>query len=248
MFSTLADRPAPKSISPTETADSEANDNDNKRRRISSMDDRQYLPRRQESRRSSHPPTDAPVEDDRRRHQEFRSNFPVELPPVRILTTRYLLTTTGYKYIAIGITIKTPWYSLHTTPSYVDIALGDKQGREISLTLDMWKGLIERKRDVLSCMERALSDVTHPPSPMSIGGMTMRFGVINNGSIVRIELPNLARVAMVRTTLLKLYNLQFCVDRVIRALNAATEEVDAKFLRYREIAAAAMKMETSIQP
>ncbi|TGZ32065.1 hypothetical protein DBV15_12959, partial [Temnothorax longispinosus] len=201
-----------------------------------------------ESRRSSHPPTDAPVEDDRRRHhQEFRSNFPVELLPVRILTTRYLLTSTGYKYIAIGITIKSPWYSIHTTPSYVDIALGDKQGREISLTLDMWKGLVERKRDVLSCMERALSDVTHPPSPMSIGGMTLRFGVINNGPIVRMELLNLARVAMVRKTLLKLYDLQFCVDRVIRALSAATEEVDAKFSRYSEIAAAAMKMETSIQ-
>ncbi|TGZ55542.1 hypothetical protein DBV15_12750 [Temnothorax longispinosus] len=172
MFSMLADRPAPRSIFPPETTDSEANDNSNKIRKISLMDDRHYRPHRQESRRSSHPPTDAPVEDDRhyrRHHQKFRSSFhpptdqPVELPAVRVLTTRYLLTTTGYKYIAIGITIKSPWYSIHITPPYVDIALGDKQGREISLTLDMWKGLVERKRDILSCMERGLSDGTRPP-------------------------------------------------------------------------------------
>ncbi|TGZ48698.1 Uncharacterized protein DBV15_12979 [Temnothorax longispinosus] len=76
--------------------------------------------------------------------------------------------------------------------------------------------------------------------------MTLRFGVINNAPILRMELPNLARVAMVHKTLLTLYDLQFCVDRVVRALSAATEEVDAKFSRYREIAAAAMKMETSV--
>ncbi|TGZ55781.1 hypothetical protein DBV15_12103 [Temnothorax longispinosus] len=189
MFLTLADRPAPRGISPPETTDSEANDNGNKIRKISLMDDRHYCRHRQESRSCSHPPTD----------------MPVELPAVRILTTRYLLTTTGYKYIAIGITIKSPWYSIHTTPSYVDIALGDKQGREISLTLDMWKGLVERKRDILSCMEHSLSDGTRRPSPMSIERMTLRFGVLNNMPILRMELPNLARVAMVLKTLLTLY-------------------------------------------
>ncbi|XP_024893920.1 uncharacterized protein LOC112468803 [Temnothorax curvispinosus] len=58
--------------------------------------------------------------------------------------------------------------------------------------------------------------------------MTLRFGVINDTPILRMELPNLAHVAMVLKTLLTLYDLQFCVDRVVSALSAATEEIDAK--------------------
>jgi hypothetical protein len=197
--------------------------------------------------------------DDRRDHDYHRqtSRPQLSLPngdireiavatPVRVLTTRYPLTTTGYKYLAIGITIKSPWYGI-PSPSYVDIALGDKQGKEICLTRDMWRGLVERRRDILENLRSNLVDGTRSPSPISIGDLTLRFGMINNLPILRMELPNATRVAMSLNTVLTLYDLEFCVDRVVSALGAATEEVDAKYSRYREIAHDARKTGTSIK-
>jgi len=54
--------------------------------------------------------------------------------PIRILGRRYTLTKTSYKYIDIAIVVK--------RESYVDIALGDCHGKEISLTADMWRDLL----------------------------------------------------------------------------------------------------------
>jgi len=54
---------------------------------------------------------------------------------VRLLSRRYDLTATGYKYLEIGINVG--------PPSYVEIALGDHRGYELSLSLKTWKGLFD---------------------------------------------------------------------------------------------------------
>ncbi|XP_011058909.1 PREDICTED: uncharacterized protein LOC105148723 [Acromyrmex echinatior] len=58
-------------------------------------------------------------------------------PTVRILERRYPLTATGYKYLNIGINV--------TLPSYVTIILGDCHGKEIPLSPDIWRELLEQK-------------------------------------------------------------------------------------------------------
>ncbi|KYN11120.1 hypothetical protein ALC57_16737, partial [Trachymyrmex cornetzi] len=47
---------------------------------------------------------------------------------------------TGYKYLEIGINVG--------PPSYVEIALGDHRGHELSLSLDTWKDLYEQRWNI----------------------------------------------------------------------------------------------------
>ncbi|EGI61411.1 hypothetical protein G5I_10319 [Acromyrmex echinatior] len=55
---------------------------------------------------------------------------------VSLLNRRYDLTNTGYKfYLEIKINVG--------PPSYVEIALGDYRGHELSLSLETWKNLYE---------------------------------------------------------------------------------------------------------
>jgi len=51
------------------------------------------------------------------------------------LLRRYDLT--GYKFLEIGINVG--------PSSYVEIALGDHRGHELSLSLEMWKVLYEQR-------------------------------------------------------------------------------------------------------
>ena len=219
MFSTLTDRSAPRDFSPRET-DSEVNDN-GKRRRIESSDDHLY--HRRASSHTYHPPANV------------RDN--VYAPAVRILTRRYLLTTTGYKHLAIGVVVK--------PPSYVEIVLGDRNSKEISLSLNTWKELVERKRDIVSYLRSSDLIDGARPAPITVGDLTLQFGSINNLPILRMEQPNGTRLAMSLNTLLSLYDLQLCVDRIVSTLSVVIKDIDEKYSRYREIAANAIKTETS---
>ncbi|XP_011057072.1 PREDICTED: serine/arginine-rich splicing factor 1-like [Acromyrmex echinatior] len=49
---------------------------------------------------------------------------------VRLLSGRYDLTTTGHKFLEIGINVG--------PPSYVEIALRDHRGHELPLSLETW--------------------------------------------------------------------------------------------------------------
>jgi len=55
---------------------------------------------------------------------------------VRLLSRRYDLMATDYKYSEIGINVG--------PPSYVEIALGDHRGHELSLSFETWKSLYEQ--------------------------------------------------------------------------------------------------------
>ncbi|EGI58597.1 hypothetical protein G5I_13291 [Acromyrmex echinatior] len=62
---------------------------------------------------------------------------PIEHRKMRLLGRRYDLTTTGYKFLEIGINVG--------PPSYVEIALRDHRGHELLLSLETWKGLYEQR-------------------------------------------------------------------------------------------------------
>jgi len=68
----------------------------------------------------------------------------IEHRAVRLLSRRYDLTATGYEYLEIGI---------NGPPSYVEIALGDHRGHELSLSLEMWKCLYEQQGIFTRCFE-----------------------------------------------------------------------------------------------
>jgi len=63
---------------------------------------------------------------------------------VRLLSRRYDLTATGYKYLEIGINV---------SPSYVEIALGDYRGHELSLSLETWKASMSSNGIFTRCYE-----------------------------------------------------------------------------------------------
>jgi len=69
---------------------------------------------------------------------------------VCLLSKCYDLTATGYKYLEIGINVR--------PPSYVEIALGDHRGYELSLSLETWKGLYEQQWNIYKVLRNEYKD------------------------------------------------------------------------------------------
>ncbi|KYN30337.1 hypothetical protein ALC57_00197 [Trachymyrmex cornetzi] len=147
-------------------------------------------------------------------------------PIVRILERRYPLTVTGYKYLNIGINVK--------LPSYVTIILRDSHGKEIPLSPDIWRELLEQKHVILSLLQYDENN-RGIRAPMYVGNLTLRFGRINNLPILRLEIST-ARLSMSKSTVLNIFNLEYYVNRLISSLTAMTDNVDKKFSRLLAIA------------
>ncbi|KYM99392.1 hypothetical protein ALC62_09895 [Cyphomyrmex costatus] len=69
---------------------------------------------------------------------------------VRILSQRYDLTATGYKFLEISVNVG--------PSSYVEIVLGDHQGRELSMSLETWKGLYEQRLNIYKLLRNEYKD------------------------------------------------------------------------------------------
>ncbi|EGI66657.1 72 kDa type IV collagenase, partial [Acromyrmex echinatior] len=114
-------------------------------------------------------------------------------PTARILERRYPFIVTGYKYLNIGIDV--------TLPSHVTIILGDCHGKEIPLSLDIWRELLEQKHVILSLLQYDENNKgIRVPSPMYVENL-IRFGRINNLPILRLE-TSTARLSMSKSTVL----------------------------------------------
>ncbi|XP_071579392.1 uncharacterized protein [Temnothorax nylanderi] len=182
----------------------------------------------------------------------------VERHPVRILERRYILTKTGYKFIDVGITA--------VLPCYVHIVIGDCHGK-ISLSSETWKELVDQKRAVLSHLQRGKNERAPPPMCIENGHLTLRFGKssfssvlnggtfevrsgkiaafnsdlerfgkINNLSTLRLE-TSTTRLIVSMNTVLHMFNLDLCVNRLVTSLRAITGMIDAKLTRFIAIAA-----------
>jgi len=138
---------------------------------------------------------------------------------IRILGRQYALTTTGCKYLEIGNVGQ---------PSYVEIAIGDHRGNELILFLETWKGFYEQRGYIQNCLwNRGI----FPIDSISVGLLTVRFGVMNNTKLIRLESFDV-RLAMTESTLLFMVNLDWCIDIMFDRLNGIVEKVDAKFKRF----------------
>ncbi|XP_036141749.1 uncharacterized protein LOC118645212 [Monomorium pharaonis] len=117
-----------------------------------------------------------------KRKQTF-NNVNARPDPPRILARRYTLTKTGYKYLDIGIVVK--------SPSYVNIVLGDCHGKEISFTVDEWKELVKLKSMIITTLRFNNNNNTYDNMELPmVGNIFLRVGKINNLPILRLEHPS----------------------------------------------------------
>lgn len=153
--------------------------------------------------------------------------IPLPPPPPRILTRRYTLTKTGYKFLDIGVVVG--------SPSHVSIVLGDCHGKEISFSPDSWRKLVEQKQTILKSLR---SDDVETQTPLTIENVGLRFGKINNLPILRLDTSS-TRLVISLATAIVMFDHDYCVDRIVRSLISVTTNVDAKFSRFLEIASVA---------
>ena len=138
------------------------------------------------------------------------------------------MTKTGYKHLEICINA--------SRPSFVEIVLGDNHGKEISLTPDTWKELLDLRPTLTSYFQSDERDETRPPAPIYIGQLTLRFGRLNNLRILRLETPK-ARLAISRNTVVYILHLERCVDCLVASMNCLTAYTDNKLARFLDVAA-----------
>ena len=123
-----------------------------------------------------------------------------------------------------------------TTPSHVEIALGDNRGNEILLSYGVWEELINQ-RDNIGCF--FTNDVIEAPS-QTIGHIKLSFGTINNLKVLRLETSTQCLI-MSSNTVYNMISHEYCVHYIAQSLKNIIGTVDAKFTRFREIANGAVK-------
>ncbi|XP_011635701.1 uncharacterized protein LOC105426253 [Pogonomyrmex barbatus] len=91
---------------------------------------------------------------------------------MRLLSRRYTLTVTGYKYLEIGINVG--------SPSYVEIALGDHRGIDtISRNVE---GTLQQRWNIYKLLLNDYKD-----NFISVGPLTIRICLMNDVTLVRLE-------------------------------------------------------------
>ncbi|KAL6255491.1 hypothetical protein P5V15_013825 [Pogonomyrmex californicus] len=73
------------------------------------------------------------------------------------------------------------------------------------------------------------------PAPSHIGNMIVRFGKINNLTILRLE-TSAARLAMSKETVNNMFELEHCISRLVISLTKILGKIDAKLARFKDIA------------
>lgn len=145
--------------------------------------------------------------------------------PCRILSRRYPLTKTGYKYLDVGINI--------ATPSHVEIALIDNRGMEIQFAYNVWKAFLDQ-RDIIHRYFNN-DDESEVYTTKKIGHITLSFGKLNNVlKVLRLETPTVYLI-MTRNTVYNMIAHEYCVDCIVQSLGDMTNIVDTKLARFREI-------------
>ncbi|XP_039303481.1 uncharacterized protein LOC120357368 [Solenopsis invicta] len=134
----------------------------------------------------------------------------------RILSRRFPLTLTSYKWIDIDI-------SVTSVSCSVEISLGDTRGNRIILPYRTWRTLIEKRVDI----ERFVQS-TETSSSIMIHDLNMQLVKLNEQSIVKLTLHD-ACIYLKPATVLFLYELEHCVEHVYFTLYQSIAIVTEKF-------------------
>ena len=90
------------------------------------------------------------------------------------------MTTTGYKFLEIGINVG--------PPSYVEIAVGDYRGNELILSIERaLRTALSNRWNIRIYLWNRYKDIS---KSISVGPLTVRFCMINDATLVRLESLN----------------------------------------------------------
>ncbi|EZA55742.1 hypothetical protein X777_04161 [Ooceraea biroi] len=154
----------------------------------------------------------------------------VDIRRMRLLSRKYNLTRTGYKYLELGIGVP-PTLDMAT----VHVAMGDTIGKEILLNAEMWKGLVDSRAIVCDYLARANSE-HGPPPPIRLDDMRVRFATINGQPTIRLDTSS-GRLTLSAPTVRYLYVLRHCAKRVIATMASVVGRVEAKLRAFKYAAA-----------
>ena len=140
---------------------------------------------------------------------------------VRLLSRRYDLTNTGYKFLEIGIDVG--------PPSYVEVALEDHRGHELSLSLETWKSLYEQRGNIYKMFRNEYKD-----NFISVGPLTVSVCMLNDATLVRLDSSSV-RITMTET-LRRMFDFNGCIDVTFERLARLVDTVDTKYTRFSNIA------------
>ncbi|KYN11771.1 hypothetical protein ALC57_16069 [Trachymyrmex cornetzi] len=141
---------------------------------------------------------------------------------VHLLSRRYNLTNTGYKYLEIGISVG--------PPSYVEIALGDNRGHELSLSLETWKDLYEQRWNIYKMLRNEYKD-----NFIGVGPLTVRVCTMNDATLVHLDSSSI-HMTMTETTLRRMFAFDGCIDVTFERLVRLVDTVNVKYTRFSNIA------------
>ncbi|XP_014485789.1 PREDICTED: uncharacterized protein LOC106750166 [Dinoponera quadriceps] len=140
--------------------------------------------------------------------------------PARILGRRYMVTTTSYKYLEIGISVE-PAY-------YVEIVLGDNRCNHLILPNEIWKEIIHRRAHIERYVESSHS------SPLWIRDLSVECRMMHGDTIIKLTLFNKS-MYLKPETLNNLFNLEQCIDHMYSWLYENTHLVNTKFQKFVSI-------------
>jgi len=140
------------------------------------------------------------------------------------LSRRYALTTTGYKYLEIGVNVG--------LQSYVEIIIGDNRGQEMSLSLEAWKSLCEYQENILHLLH---NEFRNPQDIVHLGSITARLYIMNDLNLLRFESNNV-QMLMTESTYRNLLKLDDCITITFDKMTAVLGQIDTKYAQFTNIA------------
>ncbi|XP_011163681.1 uncharacterized protein LOC105198612 [Solenopsis invicta] len=155
-----------------------------------------------------------------------------ECRTVRLLSRRYALTATSYKFLEIGINVG--------LPSYVEIVIGDHQGRELILSVETWKRLHKQRWNISKLIRNDYKD-----NFISVGPLTIKVSAMNDVRLIRLESSNVY-VTMI-DSLRHMFSLYECINIMFERLIRIVDTVDVKYTQFLNIASNVMNQKKAIR-
>ncbi|XP_011860048.1 PREDICTED: uncharacterized protein LOC105557411 [Vollenhovia emeryi] len=143
----------------------------------------------------------------------FSSDKPRYTP--RIMSRRFALTSTAYKYLDVGICVV-------PDESYVEFMLGDNQGNKIVLDYSMWMEIIKKRVEIEQLFKST------DASSVQIDNLVLELVRTYNNKVVILTLDDTC-MYMNMSTVLFLLKLEHCVEHVYRELSEDIEAVNESF-------------------